>query len=69
MKKIILGDNAEVVPTRLLARLSGQLEITEAAIVRSAPWRRLMDLLDAVHAKHPEAAKAWAAALRETDEA
>jgi hypothetical protein len=54
--------------TRLLARLSGQLEITEAAIVRSHPWRRLMDLLDAVHAVHPEAAKAWAAALRQVVE-
>jgi hypothetical protein len=52
---------------RLLARLSGSLDVTEVAIVRSTHWRRLMDLLDGVLAKHPEAAKAWAAKLGEVD--
>ena len=40
---------------RLLARLSGQLEVTEVAIVRSAPWARLMRLVREVLAKHPAA--------------
>lgn len=51
--------------TRLLARLDGQLEISQSQIVRSHPWRQLMDLLDGVLEKHPDAAKDWAAALRE----
>lgn len=54
--------------TRLLARLSGQLEVTQVQIVRSAPWRHLMDLLDEVLAHHPKAASEWAAKLRAEDE-
>jgi hypothetical protein len=53
---------------RLLARLSGQLEITEAQIVRSAPFKRLLDKLDAVLEKHPAAARDWHAALAAGEE-
>lgn len=44
--------------TRLLARLSGQLEVTHAAIIRSAAWRRILKNFEDVFARHPEAAKA-----------
>jgi len=52
---------------RLLARLDGQLEITQAQIVRSRPWRELMALLDEVLERHPEAAKEWALALERAE--
>jgi recombinational DNA repair protein RecT len=48
---------------RLLARLSGQLEVTETAIVRSAHWARAMRLVREVLAKHPAAAADLDAAL------
>lgn len=57
--------NAITSASRLLARLSGELEITEAQIVRSVPFRRLMDRLDGVLSRHPAAAKEWAEALAE----
>ncbi len=53
---------------RLLARLSGELELTEAQIVRSAPFKRLLDKLDAVLERHPAAARDWHAALAAGEE-
>lgn len=41
---------------RLLARLSGQLEVSEVAIVRSQPWARAMALVREVLQRHPAAA-------------
>jgi hypothetical protein len=41
---------------RLLARLSGQLEVTEIAILRSQPWARAMALVREVLRRHPAAA-------------
>jgi recombinational DNA repair protein RecT len=48
---------------RLLARLSGQLEVTEVAIVRSAAWARAMRVVREVLEKHPAAAAELDAAL------
>jgi hypothetical protein len=48
---------------RLLARLSGQLEVTETAIVRSAPWARAMKIVREVLGRHPVAAAELDAAL------
>lgn len=71
--KVARGDSAPSVAkaigphTRLLARLDGQLEITQAQIVRSRPWKELMALLDGVLERHPLAAKEWCQALERAD--
>lgn len=49
--------------TRLLARLSGQLEITEAQLLRSAPWAKAMALLERTLERFPDAARAVAEAF------
>ena len=41
---------------RLLARLSGQFEVTETAIVRSRPWARVIGVVGEVLQKYPAAA-------------
>jgi hypothetical protein len=61
--------NAITSAARLLARLSGQLEITEAQIVRSAPWRKLKGLLDQALAPYPEAARSVVRAIEDFGEA
>jgi hypothetical protein len=48
---------------KLIASLSGEGQITEVQIIRSAPWQRLMAALDGVLVKHPKAARDWANAL------
>lgn len=48
---------------KLWARLSGDLEITEAQICRSAPWLRLMSLVEGALVKHPVALREVSAAL------
>jgi hypothetical protein len=56
---------------RLYSRLAGALEITQATIVRSAAWGRILRSFERVFAEHPEASKALAAfveALREAGE-
>jgi hypothetical protein len=45
---------------RLLARLSGSLEVTQTAITRSAAWSRIMRAFEAVFSRHPECAQACA---------
>ena len=45
---------------RLYARLSGSLEVTQAAILRSAAWLRIGAAFDRVFQKYPEANKALA---------
>jgi len=55
--------NAITSSSRLLARLTGQLEITESQIVRSVPWRKAMSMLEEALAPYPEAARAVSAAF------
>ena len=55
--------NAVTQAAKLLAKVSGQLEISQTQIIRSAPWRQLMERLDEVLVAHPDAAKAWSEAL------
>lgn len=57
--------NAITSSSRLLARLSGSLEVTEAQILRSEPWQRLVKLIRETLAKHPEAAKDLQKAMHE----
>jgi hypothetical protein len=45
---------------RLLARLSGSLEVTQASILRSAAWSRILRAFERVASRHPEAARALA---------
>lgn len=59
--------NAITASSRLLARLSGSLEVTEAQILRSEPWQRLIGLVRTVLAKHPEAAKDLQKAMHELE--
>jgi hypothetical protein len=54
--------------TRLLARLSGQLEVTHSAIVRSTAWGRILRTFDEVFSRHPEATKALAEFARALEE-
>jgi hypothetical protein len=56
---------------RLYSRLAGSLETTQAALVRSAAWQRILRAFERVFSAHPEAAKALAEfveALRELGE-
>lgn len=53
---------------QLLARLSGQLEITHAAILRSAAWARITRTVDDVVARHPEAVAAFTELAQALDE-
>lgn len=50
---------------QLLARLSGDLEVTHAAILRSAAWARIVRTFEAVFDRHPEAQPALAEFARE----
>lgn len=50
--------NAVTSASRLLARLSGQLEVTEAQILRSAAWGRLVGVVRAVLEAYPGASTA-----------
>lgn len=43
-----------------LARLTGSLEVTQATIVRSAAWSRILRAFEESFREHPEAAKALA---------
>jgi hypothetical protein len=52
---------------QLLARLSGQLEITQAAILRSAAWARILRVFDEVFSKYPEAQAALVEFARELE--
>jgi hypothetical protein len=45
---------------RLYSRLAGSLEVTQASIVRSAAWGRILRAFERVFSRHPEAAKALA---------
>lgn len=53
---------------KLWARLSGDLEITEAQICRSAPWLRLMSLIEGALVKHPAALREVSAVLAKYNE-
>lgn len=53
---------------RLHARLSGALDITEAQIVRSAPWAKIMVVMRDVLRKHPKALAEVAQAVEELAE-
>ncbi len=46
------------------AKVSGALDITEAAIVRSAPFVKIRAVIDRALAAHPEAYKAVAEAIK-----
>jgi hypothetical protein len=48
--------NAVTSSSRLLARLSGALDVTEAQILRSGAWARLVKIVRDVLAKYPGAA-------------
>jgi hypothetical protein len=52
----------------LLARLSGQLAVTQSAIVRSAAWGRILRAFETVFGRHPEATKALAEFAQELAE-
>lgn len=49
--------NAITSSSRLLARLTGALEVTEAQIVRSAPFRRAIGIMQGALVNHPAAAR------------
>lgn len=55
--------NACTSALRLYSRLSGELEITEVSILRSAAWARLRRIVLGALDAHPEAAKAVALAV------
>lgn len=60
--------NAITSSSRLLARLSGQLEVTQAQVLRSAAWARLQrTILDALD-PFPEALRAVADATERIDD-
>lgn len=48
---------------RNLARVSGELEVSEATILRSAAWARLQATVRSVLERHPQAAKDLAVAI------
>lgn len=58
-------ENAYTAAVRLYAKLAGELEITEATIMRSSAWAKLMKRLREVLELHPDAAKAIEAAFEE----
>jgi transcriptional regulator with XRE-family HTH domain len=51
--------------TRLLARLSGQLEVSEAQLLRSAAWAKAYTLLERTLERFPDAARAVAEAFED----
>jgi hypothetical protein len=53
---------------RLLAQLTGSLEITQSAIVRSTAWGRILRAFETVFSRHPEASKALAEFAQELAE-
>jgi len=53
---------------RLYSRLAGSLEVTQASIVRSAAWARILKAFERVFARHPEAGKALAELAAELKE-
>lgn len=55
---------AIVATTKLLAKLNGQLEITEGQIIKSRPFGRVMAAIEEVLKKYPAAAKEVAEALK-----
>lgn len=57
--------NAITASSRLLARLSGQLDVTEAQILRSDAWKKLVRLVRDVLEAFPDAAKALDKAIAE----
>ncbi len=56
--------NAATAAVRLLARVSGALEITEAQIVRSLPFREVLARVEDALTPFPEAARSVGEALR-----
>jgi hypothetical protein len=50
-------DNALSTAIRVRARTAGELEVTEAMLMRSTAWARAMRVLFEALSKHPEAAK------------
>jgi hypothetical protein len=50
------------------ARLRGELEITEATLVRSPAWKRVQALIADALRPHPEALKAFVAAMKQAEE-
>lgn len=48
---------------RLLARVSGELEVSEAMLCRSAPWKKLLGTIMGVLRDYPDALRAMNAAL------
>ncbi|HEY1956032.1 MAG TPA: hypothetical protein VGH28_10470 [Polyangiaceae bacterium] len=51
------------------ARLRGELEITEATLVRSPAWKRVQSLIADALKPHPDALKAFVEAMRKAEEA
>lgn len=78
LRSLLLTAEVEDVPrlaaqitsaSRLLARLSGQLEVTEAQILRSAAWAKLLRMLRDVLARYPGAATDLEKAIAEYEAA
>lgn len=60
--------NSKTAAARMLARLTGALDVSESVIIASPPWQRLvLVIIDALRA-HPEAAKAVLAAISKYDD-
>lgn len=64
-RELAILENSYTAAVRLFARLSGELEISEAAIMRSSAWQKAMRILADVLEKFPAAAKAVAEAFEE----
>lgn len=64
-RELAVLENSYTAAVRLYARLSGELEITESAIMRSTAWMKAMRILGEVLEKYPAAAKAVAEAFEE----
>lgn len=60
--------NAKVTATRTLARLTGELDVTEARILAHPAWRRLREEMLAALSAFPEALYAVGVALQELEE-
>ena len=60
--------NAITSATRLLAHLTGSLQVTQANIVRSAAWVRILRCFETTFEKHPEARLALAEFAKEMAE-
>jgi hypothetical protein len=57
--------NAMTAAAKLLAKLSGDIELTEAQVIRSGAFRRVQGRMHAVLTRFPDCAKAMAEAFAE----